>query len=122
MRDQVRLLQLLVNYWDPDTEIFNLDGKPLRIKFEDIYFLTGLSHRDEVVNLKSLGFRSGKNIEDYIATPCIIGIEKVCSQLLIRAFNNLTLKIVFLVLTQITGSTSLYQESRPLMLYSMEFL
>jgi hypothetical protein len=31
MRDQVRLLQMLVKFWDPDTEVFNLDGKPLRI-------------------------------------------------------------------------------------------
>ena len=26
MQAQVRLLQLLVNYWDPDIETFNLDG------------------------------------------------------------------------------------------------
>jgi hypothetical protein len=31
MRAQVRLLQLLVNYWDLDSESFNLDGQPLRI-------------------------------------------------------------------------------------------
>jgi len=35
MRAQVRLLQMLVNFWDPDTEAFNLNGKPLRIEFED---------------------------------------------------------------------------------------
>jgi hypothetical protein len=43
MRAQVRLLEMLVGYWDPDSESFILDGKPLRIKVEDIYFLTGLS-------------------------------------------------------------------------------
>jgi hypothetical protein len=53
MRDQVRLLQMLVNYWDPDTETLNLDGKPLRIEVEDIHFLIGFSCRGEVVNLKS---------------------------------------------------------------------
>jgi hypothetical protein len=42
MRAQVRLLQLLVNYWDPDTKTFKLDGQTLRIEVEDIYFLTGL--------------------------------------------------------------------------------
>jgi hypothetical protein len=100
MRAQVRLLQMLVNYWDPDTETFNLDGQPLRIEVEDIYFLTGLSRRGEVVNLKSQGAGSGMNIEDYIATHCIAGTEKVGSQLPIRAINNLSLKIVVLVLTQ----------------------
>jgi hypothetical protein len=43
---------MLVGYWDPASESFNLDGKPLRIEVEEIYFLIGLSHRGEVVNLK----------------------------------------------------------------------
>jgi hypothetical protein len=43
MRAQVRLLEMLVGYWDPDSKRFILDGKPLRIEVEDIYFLTGLS-------------------------------------------------------------------------------
>ena len=42
MRDQVRLLQMFVNYWDLNIEAFNLNGKPLRIEFEDIKFVTGL--------------------------------------------------------------------------------
>jgi hypothetical protein len=45
MRAQVRLLEMLVGYWDLDSERFILDGQPLRIKVEDIYFLTGLSRR-----------------------------------------------------------------------------
>jgi hypothetical protein len=55
LRAQVRLLQMLVKFWDPKTEDFNIDGKPLRIEVDDTYFLTGLSHRGEVVNLKSWG-------------------------------------------------------------------
>jgi hypothetical protein len=100
MRAQVRLLQLLMDYWDPDSESFNLDGQPLRIEVEDIYFLTGLSRRGEVVNLKAQGAGSGMKIEEYIATHCIAGTEKVGSQLPIRAINNLSLKIVVLILTQ----------------------
>jgi len=73
MRAQVRLLQMLVNHWDPDTEAFNLYGKPLRIEVEDIYFLIRLSRRGEVVNLKAKGAGSGMNIEEYIATHCIAG-------------------------------------------------
>jgi hypothetical protein len=72
---------LLVDYWDPDSESFNLDGKPLRIEVEDIYFLMGLSRRGEVVNLKSRGVGSGMKIEEYIDTHCIAGTEKVRSQL-----------------------------------------
>jgi hypothetical protein len=43
MRAQVRVLEMLVGYWDPDGERFILDGQPLRIKVEEIYFLTQLS-------------------------------------------------------------------------------
>jgi hypothetical protein len=103
-------------------ETFNLDGKPLRIEFEDIYFLTGLSRWGEVVNLKSQEVGSGMNIEDYIATHFIVGTEKVGSQLPIREINNISLKIVVLVLTQITGSAYLHQELRPLMFYLVECL
>jgi hypothetical protein len=44
LRDQVRLLHILINYWDPETEAFNFDRKPLRIEVDDIYFIKGLSH------------------------------------------------------------------------------
>jgi hypothetical protein len=44
---------MLVGYWDPDSERFILDGQPLRIEFEDIYFIICLSHWGEVLNLKA---------------------------------------------------------------------
>jgi hypothetical protein len=53
MRDQVRFLEFLMDYWDLDSESFNLNGQPLRIEVEDIYFLIGLSCQGEVVNLKA---------------------------------------------------------------------
>jgi hypothetical protein len=32
MRAKVRLLEILLYYWDPDSESFNLGGKPWRIE------------------------------------------------------------------------------------------
>jgi hypothetical protein len=122
MRAQVRLLQMLVNFCDLYTEAFNLDGKPLRIQVEDIYFIIGFSCWGEVVNLKYMGFWSGMNIEDYITNHSIAGREKVGNQLPIRMINNLILKIVILMLTQIVGSSLLHYKSRPMMFYSMECL
>ena len=61
----MRTLQVLVSwwfegqtetardYWDPDLESFQIDGMSLTIEVEDIYFITGLSRRGEVVNLHS---------------------------------------------------------------------
>jgi hypothetical protein len=51
MRSETSLLQLLIRYWDPDRLLFMVDDEPLPLKVEDIYFLTGLSHRGREANL-----------------------------------------------------------------------
>ena len=43
LRENPRLLQLLVDYWDPESETFQIDGMSLSIEVEEIYFITGLS-------------------------------------------------------------------------------
>ena len=43
LRAKLRLLKMLVDYWDPDSESFQIDGMSLTIEVEDIYFITGLS-------------------------------------------------------------------------------
>ena len=53
MRDQPRLLQILIKYWDRDTKAFTLDGIPLKLEVEYIYFITGLSCRGKVVNIRA---------------------------------------------------------------------
>jgi hypothetical protein len=113
---------MLVKFCDPETEAFNLDGKSWRIEVDDIYFISGLSHRGEVVKLKSWGARGGTHIEDYITTHCVVGIDKVGIQLPIMVIENLILNIVVLVLTWILRFDFLHQESRPLMFYAVECL
>jgi hypothetical protein len=61
--------------------------------------------RGEVVNLKARGVGGGMTMEEYISTHCVAGTDKVGSQLPIRAIENLSLKIIVLVLTWILGST-----------------
>ena len=43
MRSNVCLLEFLINYWDHDMGMFDLQGESLEITFEDIYFITSLS-------------------------------------------------------------------------------
>ena len=43
MRANVCLLEFMINYWDHDLGMFNLQGETLEITFEDIYFIFGLS-------------------------------------------------------------------------------
>ena len=67
LRAKPRLLQMLVDYWDPESESFHIDGISLTIEVEDIYFITGLSRRGEVVNLRSRGGPGGGlTINEYI--------------------------------------------------------
>jgi hypothetical protein len=120
MRAQVRLLEMLVGYWDLDSERFILDGKPLRIEVEEIYFLIGLSCQGEVVELKSHGAESGMKVEEYIEAHYVAGTPMVGSQIPIRAIGNLILNIIVCVLTRIIGSALLHQASRPLMFYALE--
>jgi hypothetical protein len=50
MHAQPRLLNALIDYWHPDAKAFMLEGKSLVPTTKDIYFLTGLSRRGELVN------------------------------------------------------------------------
>ena len=51
LRAKPRLLQMLVDYWDPNSKSFQIDRMSLTIEVEDIYFIIGLSRWGEVVNL-----------------------------------------------------------------------
>ena len=63
MKANMRLLEMLIDYWDVDEEAFMIDQMPLRVEVEDIYFITGLSRRGEVVHSRGRT-RSSLTIED----------------------------------------------------------
>ena len=48
---QVRLLEALVHLWDHELGMFEIQGETLELIAEDIYFITGLSHQGEPMNL-----------------------------------------------------------------------
>ena len=88
---------------------------------EDIYFITGLSRREEVVNLRSRGGPGGVlTIDEYIGVYCYPNTEKVGSQVPTNAIQVLGLKAILLTLGRIAGLASLHQASRPLMFYAVE--
>jgi hypothetical protein len=76
MRAQPRILNALVDYWNPDTEAFMLEGQSLTPMTEEIYFLTGLSRRGEPINFRT--FPSGPlNIAELIGLHCEDGTDKM---------------------------------------------
>ena len=103
---------MLVHYWDLDTEAFEFDGMPLRLEVEDIYFITGLSLRGEVVNLRAHGVGVGLTIGEYIVVYCLPDTENIGIQVPVNSIQSLSLKVTVLVLARITGLASLHQDSR----------
>ena len=77
LRAKLGLLQMLVDYWDPDSESFQIDKMSLTIEVENKYFITGLSRRGEVVNLCSRGPGGGLTIDECIAVYLYLDTEKV---------------------------------------------
>ena len=72
---------MLVDYWDPDSESFQIDRMSLTIEVEDINFIIGLSRWGEVVNLRSCEPGGGLTIDEYIGIYCYRDIKKVGSQI-----------------------------------------
>ena len=92
----------------------------LRLKVEDIYFITGLAPRDKVINLRASWVGGGLTIEEYIAMYCLPDTENIEIQVLVNSIKSLGLKVIVLVLDRITGLASLHQASRPLIFYVVE--
>jgi hypothetical protein len=77
---------------------------------EEIYFLTGLSKRGELVNFRT--FPSGShNIVKLIGLYCVDDTDCSSSQVPIRNITDLSLQVIVLLIGRITGSAALHQAS-----------
>ena len=93
MKENTRLLEMLINYWDVDEEAFMIDQMPLRMEVEDIYFITGLSRRGEVVHSRGRT-QSSLTIQDYVQIYFPRHPKKVGSQISITHVASLSLRII----------------------------
>ena len=118
--EEPRFLQMLINYWYPDIEEFNIYGTPLKIEVEYIYIIIRLSCQCEVVNIRDCGVDEGMPIDEYISTYFLPNTNKLGNQVPICAIQSLSLKVIILVFSRISGSTSLHLASQPLMFYVVE--
>ena len=71
------LLEFLINYWDHDLGMFDLQGEFLEITSEDVYFISNLSRRGAPVNLEGTN-RGGDplNVQNYIDIYCKTDTQK----------------------------------------------
>ena len=96
-----------MDYWDPESQTFQINRMSLSIEVEDIYFITGLSRRGEMVILRSRGPGSRLTINEYILVYYFPKTEKVGSQISTNSIHILGLKAILLELGRIAGFASL---------------
>ena len=65
MRQQIELLEFLVQAWDMAIEEFHIRNKVVPITTEDVYFLTGLSRRGLPISLAGSAL-GGETVRGYV--------------------------------------------------------
>ena len=65
----------MVVMWEPDSQRFLVGDQYLEIEIDDIYFLTGLSCRGELVTFGGRG-GGGEPVESYIRDLCTEGTRR----------------------------------------------
>ena len=86
---------------------FDIDNETIPFEVEDVYFLTGLSHRGWETNLCGGGRGDASlTIQEYITVYCEEGIQKVASQIPIARIRTLALRFVAYCLVRMSGTTA----------------
>ena len=109
MRSNVRLLEFLINYWDHDLGMFDLQGEFLEITLEDIYFISGLSRWGALVNLEGTS-RGGDllSVQNYIDIYYVPGTQKRGSYIPIVHIRSFPLQVLKSTIVRVAGSSSLH--------------
>lgn len=98
---------------------FSIDHMPMRIKSEDICFITGLSQRGERVN--SIGRTRGQCGRLW-THQLSRNTEKIGTQIPIKHVESLALRILLFSISRVNGSASLHQASHVSMSLVVECL
>ena len=95
MRANVRPLEFLINYWDHDLGMFDLQGEVLEITSKDVYFISGLSRRRAPENLEGTG-RGGDplSVQNYIDIYYEPSTQKRGSYIPIVHIRNFSLQVL----------------------------
>ena len=95
MRANVHLLEFLINYWDHDLGMFDLQGESLDITSEDVYFIAGLSRWGAPVNSEGTS-RGGDplSVQNYNDIYCAPGTQKRGNCIPIVHIRNLPLQVL----------------------------
>jgi hypothetical protein len=121
MRAQVRLLEHLIQMWDPDQQVFHVGVHTLTIDIEDIYFLTGLSRRGSYVSLTG-NRRGGRKMSEYCRDHCVPEAERRKGKVAIWGVTDITLRTILLTIARMAGSASPHMALQSYFQYALECL
>lgn len=103
MQAQPKLIRYLINLWDINHEIFVIGDQELELKTSNIYFITGLSRRGELVNLYgSHPIRA--SISSLLAAHCHEALKSKSWKIEISSVWDLTLRVLLLTINRVAGS------------------
>ena len=105
LRVQPLLLQRMVAMRDSDSQHFVVGDQVLEMDIDDIYFLTRLCHRGELVLFGGQG-GSGELVDSYVNDLCMPGTSKQAGKLPFQHVSNVALQNIIFKVTQLVGSTS----------------
>lgn len=122
MRQQINLLQYLLDAWDPTSQVFQIRGKSIPLTVEDIYFLTGLSRRGAPISLSGSA-RGGDSVRDYVRRYYREGSQPSKEgKIVIRDVTDRSLRTILFTFGRMAGSVSLHVANRSYMQYALECL
>ena len=122
MRQQINLLQYLLDAWDLTSQAFQIRGKSIPLTVEDIYFLIGLSRRSASISLSGSA-RGGESVRDYVRRYCREGSQpSKDGKIIIQDVTDRSLRTILFTFGRMAGSASLHVANRSYMQYALECL
>ena len=119
VKAHIRVLEYIINMWDPDQEHFVVGVHIFPIEIEDIYFLTGLSMRGSQEVLS--GARGGDgSLDDIIDRHCALGTKAQYGKLKIRSIVNLPLRTMVYTIVKVVGIRYTHLTTQSHMLYALQ--
>ena len=101
----MHLLEHLIRMWDPDQQHFEVGTHILTKDVEDIYLLTGCSHRGRPVVLT--GPRGDElSVDDLIDEYYSVGTQSIGGKIPIKHIVDRPLRTISSTIEKVAGSTS----------------
>jgi len=122
MRQQINLLQYLLDAWDPTSQVFQIRGKSISLTVVDIYFLTSLSRQGAPISLSSSAC-GGESVRDYVHRYCRDGSQSSKdSKIIIQDVTDKSLRTILFAFGRMAGGAALHVANRSYMQYTLECL